>query len=74
MCAGEQFSLAIKKMTITKGPYHQAEGVAGYIETEVEFEIADLERFTHLWYSYYHLSDTKRLNLYGLAKGLGDCK
>lgn len=33
MCAGEQYSLAVSKMCITKGPYHQHEGVAGYIET-----------------------------------------
>lgn len=74
MCAGELYSKAVKSMCITKGPYHQYEGMDGYIETEVTFEIADLEVFTRLWNSYYSLSDTKRLNLYGLAKGLGDCK
>jgi hypothetical protein len=74
MCAGELFSNAISKMTITKGPLHQFEGMAGYIETEVEFDIKDLEIFTRLWYNWYSLSNTKKLNLYGLAKGLGDCK
>ena len=74
MCAGELYSQSVSKMCIIKGPYHQYEGVAGYIETEVEFEIRDLEKFSRLWYSWYTLSDTKRLNLYGLAKGLGDCK
>jgi hypothetical protein len=73
MCVGPLFSEAVKKMSILKGPYHQYEGVAGYIETEVEFEINNLEKFTNIWNSWYHLSDTKR-NLYGLAKGLGDCK
>jgi hypothetical protein len=74
MCSGPTYQQAINKMCITKGPYFNHEGVAGYIETEVEFEIADLENFTHLWCSWYHLTDTKRINLYGLAKGLGDCK
>jgi hypothetical protein len=74
MCAGELYSQSVSKMCITKGPYHQYEGVAGYIETEVEFEIRDLEKFSRLWYTWYTLSDTKRINLYGLAKGLGDCK
>lgn len=74
MCAGESYSNAVGKMTIIKGPQHQFEGMAGYIETEVEFELKDLERFSNLWNSYYKLSDKRRLDLYGLAKGLGDCK
>lgn len=74
MCAGPLFSIAINSMNITKGPCHQHEGVAGYIETEVEFQIKNLEIFTRLWMSWYSLSDIKRINLYGLAKGLGDCK
>lgn len=74
MCSGELFSQAVNKMCITKGPMHKHEGMAGFIETEVVFEINNLEIFTRLWYSWYSLSDTKRLNLYGLAKGLGDCK
>ena len=74
MCAGEQYSFAVSKMCITKGPYHQHEGVAGYIETEVEFEIKDLEKFSRLWYSWYSLTYRKRIDLYGLAKGEGDCK
>lgn len=74
MCAGPLYSDAVSKMTITKGPLHQFEGMAGYIETEVEFDIKDLNIFTRLWYSWYSLTDAKRLNLYGLAMGLGGCK
>lgn len=74
MCAGETFSNAVKEMAILKGPFHQYEGVAGYIETEVVFEIRDLKKFADLWDSYYSLSHKRRLDLYGLAKGLGDCK
>lgn len=74
MCAGELFSTAVKSMCITDGPHHKYEGVAGYIETKVVFEIRDLEQFSKLWSSWYSLSDRKRLDLYGLAKGLGDCR
>lgn len=74
MCAGEQYSAAVKEMAITKGPEHKYEGIAGYIETEAVFEIRDLKKFANLWDSYYSLSDKRRLDLYGLAKGLGDCK
>jgi hypothetical protein len=74
MCSGEAYSKAVSRMAILEGPHHQYEGMAGYIETKVEFEIRDITRFANLWESYYSLSDTKRLNLYGLAKGLGDCK
>ncbi len=74
MCQGEVFSLACGKMTILKGPCHKYEGMAGYIETEVEFDGIDLERFSKLWNSFYSLSEKRKLDLYGLAKGLGDCK
>lgn len=74
MCAGEVFSDSVKEMAILKGPFHKHEGIAGYIETEAVFEIRDLKKFANLWDSYYSLSDKRRLDLYGLAKGLGDCK
>lgn len=74
MCAGELFSRAVSDMAIVKAPCFEHEGVSGYIETEVVFTIKDLKVFADLWYSWYTLSETKRLNLYGLAKGYGDCK
>lgn len=74
MCAGELFSKAVRDMSIVKGPYFEHEGMAGYIETEVTFTIKDLKVFADLWDSWYTLSQTKKLNLYGLAKGRGDCK
>lgn len=74
MCSGPLFSDAIESMQILEGPYHQFEGVAGYIETVVSFKIKDLSTFARLWESWYTLKDTQRTNLYGLAKGLGDCK
>lgn len=74
MCAGELYSNAVKAMAIVDGPHHKYEGVAGYIETTVLFEIRDLKVFANLWDSWYTLSDRRRSELYGLAKGLGDCK
>ena len=73
MCAGEQFSIAVHKITL-KEPAFQHEGMAGYIETEYEIEVANLQTFCNIWNSWYSLSDTRRIQLYGLAKGLGDCK
>lgn len=61
-------------MAITKGPYFEHEGMAGYIETEVVFEIKDLKKFTDIWESWHMLTHTRKLQLYGLAKGVGDCK
>jgi hypothetical protein len=61
-------------MKIAKGPYHDYEGMAGYIETEVEFVLKDLKQFADLWGSWDVLTDKRKLNLYGLAKGYGDCK
>lgn len=74
MCAGPLFKEAVHQMHITASPDFASEGVAGYIETTVEFEIASLEKFTNLWNSYYSLSESRRLDLYGLAKGLGSCR
>lgn len=74
MCAGETFSKAVSGMSIVKGPCYEHEGMAGYIETEVVFTIKDLKTFADLWDSWYSLSETGKLNLYGLAKGYGDCK
>lgn len=74
MCAGPKFSECVSRMHIVKGPFHEHEGMAGYIETEVEFTIKDLSKFSDLYDAYHHLSDKRRLEVYGLAKGLGDCK
>lgn len=74
MCSGPVFSECVDSLKILKGPLHQYEGMAGYIETEVEFVLRDLKRFADLWDSWYRLSDRRKLDLYGLAKGYGDCK
>lgn len=74
LCAGPIFGDAVSSFAIKEGPHYQYEGVAGYIETVVTFEVKDLRKFTDLWLSWYSLTDKKRLDLYGLAKGLGDCK
>lgn len=74
MCAGPVYSNAVTSMKILRGPDHSGEGFNGYIETDVEFEIKDILVFANLWNSFYSLSDRRKLDLYGLAKGLGDCK
>lgn len=74
MCSGPVFSNCVQSMKIVRGPCHDHEGVAGFIETEVEFVLKDLKRFADLWDSWYTLTDKKKIDLYGLAKGLGDCK
>jgi hypothetical protein len=74
MCAGPVFSECISNLNIIRNPNFAHEGMAGYIETEVEFTVTDLAKFANLYESYYTLSDKRKLELYGLAKGLGDCK
>lgn len=74
LCSGPVFKESVSKFTIVSGPHYEFEGMAGYIETDVEFEISNLEKFTPLWCSWYSLPAKKRLDVYGLAKGLGDCK
>ncbi len=74
MRSGPVFSDCVESMKIVKGPHHQYEGMAGYIETEAEFVLKDLVKFANLWDSWYTLTDKRKLDLYGLAKGLGDCK
>ena len=69
MCSGEKYANAVTKMSILKGPYLQSEGMAGYIETEVEFHIGSLAAFTELWVSWYNLPSPRRNELYALAKG-----
>lgn len=69
--AGPLFSQAVSKMCIISSPDYGSEGFNGYISTTVEFEIKDLKVFSNLWYSFYDLPSTTRLNLYGMAKGLG---
>ncbi len=74
MCGGEgTLGSAVRSIKISK-PNFQHEGIAGYIETDYEIEVADIVAFANLWNSWYSLPDKRRLDLYGLAKGLGDCK
>lgn len=73
MCAGEPFRDAVVSIQIGP-PGFEHEGITGFIETKYEIEIRDITRFARLWDSWYSLSDKRKLELYGLAKGLGDCK
>lgn len=73
MCSGELLEQAVHRVTF-KQPNFSHEGIAGYIETDYEIEIKDLSVFDKVWKTWYSLPNKRRLDLYGLAKGLGDCK
>jgi hypothetical protein len=73
MCSGENLQQAASKVTF-KSPDFNGEGFNGYIETDYEIEIKDLKLFANIWNSWYSLTEKRRIELYGLAKGLGDCK
>jgi hypothetical protein len=73
MCSGPLLENGVSSIKYST-PEFQYEGVAGYIATEYEIEIKDLVVFSNIWNSWYSLSDRRRQDLYGMAKGLGDCK
>lgn len=73
MSAGPILDRAIYNIRFST-PNFEHEGIAGYIETMVEFDIKDLLVFTNIWESWNSLSDKRKLDAYGLAKGLGDVK
>lgn len=54
---------AIKGMTLGT-PGFEYEGMAGYIETKVEFEISDISLFAKLWMSWYSEDVNTRVDLY----------
>lgn len=73
MCSGELIEHSINSLKFSS-PNFSHESVAGYIETKYEIEVKDLVKFSHIWEGRYTLPDKRRLGVYGLAKGLGDCK
>lgn len=73
LSAGEILERAITNITFNT-PSFSHEGLNGYIETKVVFTIKDLAVFTNIWESWNSLTEKRKLQAYGLAKGLGDCK
>ena len=73
ICSGELLEQAVYRISYTT-PEFRYEGVAECIETSYEIDIKDLQLFSNIWYAWYSLTDKRRTELYGLAKGLGDCK
>ena len=69
MCSGEEYSQAVFSMRTIHGPKFDLQGMSGYIETEVEFNIRDLSMFTRLWEGWFELSEPQKLKLYCLAQG-----
>ena len=58
-----KFERAVYKYSATS-PAYQHEGMAGYIETEVTFEISDLQSFTALYFEYHNMDTNTRSNWY----------
>ncbi len=73
MTRGELFTAAVYRLDYD-APNFEHEGLAGFIETKYTIYIRDISAFARLWDSWHALSDTRKLHLYGLAKGLGDCR
>lgn len=73
LCAGELLQQAVSNVTF-ESPQFDVEGFNGYIEVQYIIEVKDLQKFTNLWESFWSLTEKRRIELYGLAKGLGDCK
>lgn len=59
----ERFEQAISSYSASS-PAFQFEGVAGYIETAVTFEINKLDVFTELYYAYYKVDCDRRSKWY----------
>ena len=70
LCSGPEYAQAVFSMRTINGPNHDLEGMSGYIEVEVEFNIRDLARFTALWESWYSLTENQKLKLQCLARGI----
>ena len=67
--AGPKLSKAVDKICIIRAPDFDGEGFNGYIETDIEAEIKDLQEFTTLYSEWYYLPDSERIALYKEAKG-----
>lgn len=59
----EDFEQAIRSYSATT-PAYQFEGVAGYVETTVTFDVNDLEKLTKLYSGYHKLSSETRCRMY----------
>lgn len=65
---------AVTSMKMGK-PRFDHEGVAGYIETDVEFQIASIDAFSKLWMSWYTEETSKRNDIYSnLIRNYHGCK
>lgn len=59
----KDFEQAVFKYHATS-PAYQSEGVAGYIETTVDFELKSLSQFSELYNAYYKLDCDQRIKWY----------
>lgn len=74
LSSGEKFSECTYSFNITKVPNFSAEGMAGYIECDVEFGIHSLSKFADLYDSWYKLPVETRDKIYYGLKHNGLCK
>lgn len=65
---GDRFSKAISKVELT-APDYAHEGINGYLETKVTFEVRDLTEFSKLYSSSY--DSDKTMVLYTQLKKVG---
>lgn len=61
-----KFTQSISKVTFTK-PDITNEGMAGYIETNVEIEVSNIVNFAEIWNKWYITSDHNRMHYRRLA-------
>jgi hypothetical protein len=71
--SGPKLSDAIHSVKYTS-PNYEHEGMAGYISTDVVFDVKDIVKFAELYDSWFKLDSTVRLSLYDLAKKGRHCK
>lgn len=58
----EKFLKSINSVKFSK-PLIDFEGIAGYIETDVEFEVIDIKLFAEIYYNYYGLDDHIKMSI-----------
>lgn len=59
-----EFLRAVSRVTYTQ-PAFEFEGIAGYIETKVEFEIKDMVLFAKVYNDYYSVDHAYKMKIRG---------
>lgn len=67
MLSGEDFEQAINNVQFSS-PNFAHEGLAGYIEVDVTFDVKDLKKFAEIYLNYYELDHRIKQKLYTQIK------